>query len=141
MKGIVFALAGGFFLTFQSVANATISSQIGTWQAAAITQLTGFVAALLIVLALRDQTYRQLRQVSLLYASGGTLAAIVLFCNMTAVHRMGVTLTIAVFLIAQLVMAIAIDGKGWLDMPKKRIGRMQIAGVLLMVAGVLVLKW
>ncbi|PSL41016.1 transporter family-2 protein [Planomicrobium soli] len=141
MKGIMFALAGGFFLTFQSVANATISKEIGTWQAAAMTQLTGFVVAILIVAFIRDQSYRQLNQVSPLYASGGALAAIVLFSNMTAVHRMGVTLTIGIFLIAQLVMAIIIDTKGWFDMSKKKINRMQIAGVMLMIAGVIILKW
>lgn len=141
MKGIFFALAGGFFLTLQSVANAEISSHIGTWQAAAMTQLTGFIFALLIVVLIRDRTYRQLNRVSPIYASGGMLAAIVLFCNMTAVHIMGVTLTIGVFLIAQLVMALAIDGKGWFDMSKKKISRTQIVGVLLMIAGVIVLKW
>lgn len=141
MKGILFALAGGFFLTFQSVANATIGGQIGTWQAAAMTQLTGFVLALLIVLLLRDKSYRQIRGVSPLYASGGLLAALVLFSNMTAVHRMGVTLTIGVFLIAQLIAAVIIDHKGWFEMNKKKIGRTQAAGVLLMIAGVIVLKW
>lgn len=140
MKGILFALLGGFFLTFQSVANATISSQIGSWQAAAMTQLTGFVLAIAIVIVIRDRSYRQLAQVSPLYASGGLLAAIVLFSNMTAVHIMGVTLTIAIFLIAQLVLALAIDSKGWFDMSKKKIGRAQIAGVLMMIAGVIILK-
>ncbi|ANU11091.1 hypothetical protein A1A1_13742 [Planococcus antarcticus DSM 14505] len=141
MKGMLFALAGGFFLTFQSVANATISDSIGTWQAATMTQFTGFVLAILIVLLLRDQSYRNLTQVPPLYASGGMLAAVVLYSNMTAVHRMGVTLTIGVFLIAQLVTAVLIDGKGWFDMAKQKIGRTQIAGLLLMIAGVIVLKW
>ncbi|MFB1082691.1 DMT family transporter [Jeotgalibacillus sp. JSM ZJ347] len=140
MKGVIFALAGGFFLTFQSVANATISDQIGTWQAAAMTQLTGFVLAVLIVLALRDRSYKDLGQVPKLYASGGALAAIVLFSNITAVHLMGVTLTIGIFLIAQLVAAIFIDKFGWFDMIKKNISRTQIIGVCLMILGVIVLK-
>ena len=141
MKGVIFALAGGFFLTFQSVANATISDSIGTWQAATMTQFTGFVLALMIVLVLRDQSYRNLTQVPLLYASGGLLAAVVLYSNMTAVHQMGVTLTIGVFLIAQLITAVLIDGKGWFDMAKQTIGRTQVAGLLLMIIGVIVLKW
>lgn len=140
MKGVLFALLGGFFLTFQSVANATISDQIGSWQAAAMTQLTGFVLAILIVIIIRDRSYQQLTHVSPLYAAGGMLAAIVLFSNMTAVHIMGVTLTIAVFLIAQLVLALAIDGRGWFDMSQKKIGRTQIVGVLMMIAGVIILK-
>lgn len=141
MKGILFALAGGFFLTFQSVANATIGNQIGTWQAATMTQMTGFVLAILLVLLLKDRSYRQIQEVSPLYASGGLLAAIVLFSNMTAVHRMGVTLTIGVFLIAQLMAAVVIDHKGWFDMNKKKISRTQAAGVFLMITGVVVLKW
>lgn len=141
MKGIFFALAGGFFLTFQSVANATISDSIGTWQAATMTQFTGFVLALMIVIMLRDRSYRNIKQVPPLYASGGMLAAVVLYSNMTAVHRMGVTLTIGIFLIAQLIAAVMIDSKGWFDMTKQRIGRTQIAGLLLMIVGVIVLKW
>ncbi|MGH2318048.1 DMT family transporter [Planococcus sp. 4-30] len=141
MRGIFFALAGGFFLTFQSVANATISTGIGTWQAATMTQFTGFVLALLIVVMLGDRSYLNLKTVPPLYASGGMLAAVVLYSNMTAVHRMGVTLTIGIFLIAQLVAAVMIDSKGWFDMAKQRIGRTQIAGLLLMIAGVIVLKW
>lgn len=141
MKGILFALAGGFFLTFQSVANATISSQIGSWQAATMTQLTGFVLAIAIVAVIRDSSYRRLDQVSPLYASGGALAAIVLFANMTAVHIMGVTLTIAIFLIAQLVLALIIDSRGWFDMAQKKISRAQVLGVLMMIAGVIILKF
>lgn len=141
LKGIFFALAGGFFLTFQSVANATISDSIGTWQAATMTQFTGFVLAILIVIVLRDRSYWNLKNVPLLYASGGLLAAIVLYTNMTAVHRMGVTLTIGIFLIAQLLTAVLVDAKGWFDMAKQRIGVTQIAGLLLMIVGVVVLKW
>lgn len=141
LKGIFFALAGGFFLTFQSVANATISNSIGTWQAAAMTQFTGFVLALLIVIVLRDRSYQNLNNVPPLYASGGMLAAIVLYSNMTAVHRMGVTLTIGLFLIAQLIAAVLIDSKGWFDMAKQRIGPTQVVGLLLMIAGVVVIKW
>lgn len=141
MKGIVFALLGGFFLTFQSVANAVISEQIGTWQAAAMTQLTGFVLAVMIVFMLRDRSIRELKNVPPLYASGGLLAAVILFSNMTAIHLMGVTLTISIFLIAQLVAAIVIDKKGWLDVAKKKVGTPQVVGVCLMVLGLVVLKW
>lgn len=43
MKGVIFALLGGACITLQGVANARISQDIGTWQAATITQLTGFI--------------------------------------------------------------------------------------------------
>ncbi len=141
MRGILFAISGGFFLTLQSVANARISNSIGTWQAATLTQMTGFVVALLITLILRDRTFRQMKEVKLLYLSGGALAAAVLFSNMTAVHLMGVTLTISLFLIAQLGLALVIDWNGWFGMIKRRFQLPQVIGILMMIGGVLILKW
>ncbi|WP_214721811.1 DMT family transporter [Exiguobacterium sp. s192] len=141
MRGILFAISGGFFLTLQSVANARISNSIGTWQAATLTQMTGFVVALLITLILRDRTFLQMKEVKLLYLSGGALAAAVLFSNMTAVHLMGVTLTISLFLIAQLGLALVIDWNGWFGMIKRRLQLPQVIGILMMIGGVLILKW
>ena len=141
MRGILFAISGGFFLTLQSVANARISNSIGTWQAATLTQMTGFVVALLITLILRDRTFWQMKEVKLLYLSGGALAAAVLFSNMTAVHLMGVTLTISLFLIAQLGLALVIDWNGWFGMIKRRLQLPQVIGILMMIGGVLILKW
>ena len=141
MRGILFAISGGFFLTLQSVANAQISNSIGTWQAATLTQMTGFVVALLITVILRDRTFRQMKEVKLLYLSGGALAAAVLFSNMTAVHLMGVTLTISLFLIAQLGLALVIDWNGWFGMIKRRLQLPQVIGILMMIGGVLILKW
>ncbi|WP_370147967.1 DMT family transporter [Exiguobacterium profundum] len=141
MRGILFAISGGFFLTLQSVANARISSQIGTWQAATLTQFTGFVVALLVMLVLRDRTYVEMRHVKPLYLSGGAFAAIILFSNMTAVHKLGVTMTISLFLIAQLALALVIDWRGWFGMLRRKLNGAQLIGVFMMIAGVILLKW
>lgn len=141
MRGVLFAMSGGFFLTLQSVANARISSQIGTWQAATLTQFTGFVVALLVMLVLRDRTYVEMRHVKPLYLSGGAFAAIILFSNMTAVHKLGVTMTISLFLIAQLALALVIDWRGWFGMVRRKLNGAQLIGVFMMIAGVIILKW
>ena len=141
MRGVLFAISGGFFLTLQSVANARISSQIGTWQAATLTQFTGFVVAILVMLVLRDRTYVEMRHVKPLYLSGGAFAAIILFSNMTAVHKLGVTMTISLFLIAQLALALVIDWRGWFGMVRRKLNGAQLIGVFMMIAGVILLKW
>ncbi|HAL00869.1 MAG TPA: hypothetical protein DCP50_07850, partial [Exiguobacterium sp.] len=71
MRGVLFAIAGGFFLTLQSVANARISQTIGTWQAATITQMTGFIVAILLAIVLRDRSFSAMRRVKPLYLAGG----------------------------------------------------------------------
>ena len=134
-------MSGGFFLTLQSVANARISTQILTWQSATLTQYTGFDVELIVMLVLRDRTYVEMRHVKPLYLSGGAFAAIILFSNMTAVHKLGVTMTISLFLIAQLALALVIDWRGWFGMVRRKLNGAQLIGVFMMIAGVILLKW
>ncbi|MFS0654936.1 DMT family transporter [Bacillus sp. 179-C3.3 HS] len=140
MKGVIFALIGGACITLQGVANARISQDIGTWQAATITQLTGFLLSLLILLIVRDGHIRELKKVKPLYLMGGAFAAIIIFNEVTAIQMIGVTLTISALLIAQLTSTFAIDAKGWFGVQKKKMKWPHYAGILLMIAGVIILK-
>ncbi|EDW23091.1 hypothetical protein C2W59_02287 [Bacillus pumilus] len=140
MKGVIFALLGGACITLQGVANARISQDIGTWQAATITQLTGFIISLVILLIVRDGHFREYRKVQPLYLIGGAFAAIIIFNEVTAIQIIGVTLTIAALLIAQLAFTFAIDAKGWFGVQKKKMKWPHYAGILLMVTGVIILK-
>ncbi|CAM4500151.1 transporter family-2 protein [Paenibacillus endophyticus] len=140
MKGSLFALLAGAFITLQGVANSRISQDIGTWQAAALTQLTGFVMALLILLVVRDGRWQAFRQVKPIYLTGGAFAAVIIFGNVTAIHHMGVTFTISAVLIAQLCLTFWIDARGWFGLEKRRIRLPQLIGIGMMVAGVVILK-
>lgn len=140
MKGVLFAFLGGAFITLQGVANTRISGAIGTWQAASLTQLTGFLAALLVFLFVRDGTWGQFKQVKPLYLAGGALAAAIIFSNVTAIQHVGVTLTIAVLLIAQLLFTFVIDSNGWFGVVKQKVRLPQVIGIAMMVAGVVILK-
>ncbi|MFC7372293.1 DMT family transporter [Fictibacillus iocasae] len=141
MKGILFAIIGGLFITLQGVANAQIGTEIGTWQAATVTQFTGFVAALFLMMLFRDKTWRHYRKVKPLYLTAGSFAAIIIFSNITAIHEIGVTLTIASVLIAQLAIAFFTDIFGWFSVAKQRMQLPQFVGIAMMVAGVLILSF
>ncbi|MEK3884578.1 DMT family transporter [Paenibacillus sp. PL2-23] len=140
MKGWIYAVLGGGFIALQGAANARISEDIGTWQAATITQFTGFVTALLIALALRDGSFRDLKRVKPLYWFGGAFAAAVIYSNVTAIQSIGLTLTVAAVLIAQLAMSFLIETRGWFGIPKQSMGLPQFLGIAMMIIGVLVLK-
>lgn len=140
MRGSLFAFFAGAFLTLQGVANSRISTDIGTWQAATITQLIGFLTALLILLLLRDDKWRQLGNVNPSYLTGGAFGAIIIFSNVTAIHRIGVTLTIALLLIAQLSLTFVIDHRGWFGVKKRKMRLPQFVGIGMMIAGVAILR-
>ncbi|WP_289355233.1 MULTISPECIES: DMT family transporter [unclassified Paenibacillus] len=140
MAGILFALLGGAFITLQGVANSRISQDIGTWQAATITQFTGFVLAFILLLLVRDGKWRRIKQVKPLYLTSGALAAIIICSNITSIHHVGVTLTIAVVLIAQLSVTFIVDSKGWFGVAKQKMKLAQFIGIGMMIAGVIILK-
>jgi transporter family-2 protein len=141
MKGILFALLGGAFITLQGVANTRISNDIGTWQAATITQLTGFVLAFIILLFVRDRKWAGMKQVKPLYLMGGAFGAIVIFSNVTAIQKVGVTLTISAILIAQLTLTFMIDSNGWFGLVKQKVKLPQLIGIAMMIAGVVILRF
>lgn len=139
MRGIWIAFLGGAFLTLQGVFNSRISQDIGTWQAAAVTQLTGFVAALLILMFVSKKEWKGLKQVFPLYLTGGSFGAVIIFTNVTAIHYIGVTLTTSILLIAQLGITFLIDSRGWFGLPRHKMRLPQLVGIGLMIAGVVVL--
>lgn len=141
MKGLIFAFLGGAFITLQGVANARISQDIGTWQTASITQLTGFLAALFVLIFAVKGQWQGLRKVRPLYLIGGTFGAIVVFSNVTAIHFIGVTLTVSAMLIAQLGMTFLIDRNGWFGVKKQKMRMPQLIGITMMVVGVMILGW
>ncbi|REK76748.1 DMT family transporter [Paenibacillus paeoniae] len=139
MKGIIYACLAGAFLTLQGTANAAIGDEIGAWQAAALTQGTGFAAALLIVLLLGDKSWRNLNQVKPIYRLGGGFAAFILFSNITAYNQNGAALTVASLLIAQMIATLTMEKAGWFGTATGRLRKSQWAGLALMVIGILCL--
>lgn len=139
MKGSLFALLAGAFITLQGVANTRISRDIGTWQTAAMTQFTGFTAALLVLIFVRDAHWKMFRQIRPLYLCGGALGAVIIFCNVTAFQQIGATRSISFLLIAQLCLTFLIDSNGWFGVIKQKMGMPQFLGLTMMIAGVAIL--
>lgn len=141
MRGFLFAFLGGAFITLQGVANTRISQDIGTWQAATVTQLTGFLMALLILMFIRDGKWKKFKKVNPLYLTGGAFGAVIIFSSVEAIQLIGVTLSISAILIAQLSLTFVIDGNGWFGVVKQRMRLPQFIGIGLMIIGVVILRF
>lgn len=140
MKGIIFALLGGACITLQGVANTRISSDMGTWQAATITQFTGFILAAIILMFVRDVNLQGLKQVKPLYLAGGAFGAVIIFSEVSAIQQIGVTFTISALLIAQLFLTFLVDSNGWFGVVKQKMKLPQFLGIALMITGVVIMK-
>ncbi|AET57747.1 hypothetical protein HPL003_04900 [Paenibacillus terrae HPL-003] len=140
MRGILFAFLGGTCITLQGVANTRISHDIGTWQAATVTQLTGVILAALVWMFTRDGSLAEMKQVKPMYLLGGAFAAIIIFSEVTAIQHIGVTFTISALLIAQLCLTFLVDINGWFGVVKQKMKLPQFIGIGMMIAGVIILK-
>ncbi|AHM68315.1 membrane protein [Paenibacillus polymyxa] len=140
MRGILFAFLGGACITLQGVANTRISQDIGTWQAATVTQLIGFILAASVWMFTKDGRVSEMKEVKPMYLWGGAFAAIIIFSEVTAIQHIGVTFTISALLIAQLCLTFLVDIKGWFGIVKQKMKLPQFIGIGMMIAGVIILK-
>lgn len=141
LKGIIFALIAGTCITLQGVINSRISQDIGTLPAIAVTQFAGFCLALFILLWVRDGRLSQLKKVKPLYLFAGAFGVFIIFNEVTAIHLIGVTVTMSMILVAQIVTAFLIDVRGWFENEKPSFGAPQFIGVAMMIIGVLIMQF
>jgi len=67
---------------------------------------------------------------------GGLCGAAIVFGNAWLVSKLGVGVFVMALLIGQLALSLLMEHRGWLGAPRKPISWVQIVGILLMVAGV-----
>lgn len=135
------AFLAGALITIQGVFNAKISEDIGTWQTASLTQFIGFIVTIFLLTIVPDPSWKKLKHVKPLFITGGSFGAIIIFCNITAIIQIGVTLSIAILLIAQLFLTYLIDQNGWFGYLKQRVQIQQLIGIGMMIVGVVILKF
>ncbi|MDE7553370.1 DMT family transporter [Bacillus tropicus] len=138
MKGIVFAVLAGIFITLQGTFNAKLSSQIGIWSTSIITHFIGFFIATTIFLLKKEEKIANLKDVKKIYLVAGALGGLIICAETVAIHSMGVTVTAGTLMVAQLLTATFIEMKGLFQMKKIQMERYHIVGTIVMMLGIVV---
>ena len=138
MKGILFAVFGGVFITLQGTFNAKLSSDIGIWSTSIMTHLIGFLIATTIFLLKKEEKVTDLKSVKKVYLAAGALGGLIICAETMAIYSMGVTLTAGTLMVAQLLTATVIEMKGLFHIKKMQMERYHIVGTLVMILGIVV---
>ncbi|OHX31752.1 DMT family transporter [Bacillus mycoides] len=138
MKGILFAVFGGVFITLQGTFNAKLSSDIGIWSTSIMTHLIGFLIATTIFLLKKEEKVTDLKGVKQVYLAAGALGGLIICAETMAIYSMGVTLTAGTLMVAQLLTATVIEMKGLFHIKKIQMERYHIVGTIVMILGVFV---
>lgn len=72
---------------------------------------------------------------------GGILGAVIVYGNAWLIPLIGVSAFMMALLIGQLLLSLLMERQGWLGAPKKHISWTQYAGIIIMLAGVFMIKF
>ena len=138
MKGIIFAVFAGIFITLQGTFNAKLSSHIGIWSTSIITHLIGFIIATTVFLLKKEEKVTDLKSVKKIYLVAGAFGGFIICAETMAIYSLGVTLTAGTLMVAQLLTATVIEMKGLFHIKKIQMERYHIVGTIIMIIGIVV---
>ncbi|HDV8359072.1 TPA: DMT family transporter [Bacillus cereus] len=136
MKGILFAVFAGIFITLQGTFNAKLSSHIGIWSTSIITHLIGFIIATTVFLLKKEEKVTDLKSVKKIYLVAGAFGGFIICAETMAIYSLGVTLTAGTLMVAQLLTATVIEMKGLFHIKKIQMERYHIVGTIVMIIGI-----
>ncbi|MCC6411671.1 MAG: DMT family transporter [Saprospiraceae bacterium] len=140
---MLLALIAGAILPVQAALNARVGQihQNPFWPSL-ISFLVGTVALAVYILIARvpTPTMTLLKQTPIAYWTPGLLGAVYVTSVVLITPRLGVTLTFAMIVTGQMLIALLIDQYGLMGVPIKEISPLRILGALLLVAGVVLVR-
>ncbi|OKA30004.1 DMT family transporter [Bacillus cereus] len=138
MKGIIFAVLAGIFITLQGTFNAKLSSHIGIWSTSIVTHLIGFIIATTVFLLKKEEKVTELKSVKKVYLVAGAFGGFIICAETMAIYSLEVTLTAGTLMVAQLLTATVIEMKGLFRIKKIQMERYHIVGTIVMIIGIAV---
>jgi transporter family-2 protein len=140
---VVLTVITGGILPIQAGLNSKLARASGSSVIAAlISFLVGTVALVLYLIITRRETvqWRALKAVPLWFFVGGLIGAFYVAVITYIVPGLGTALTFSLVVAGQMIAAMVIDHYGWLGMTVKEISLGRMAGVILLIAGVIMIR-
>ncbi len=140
---IILALAAGMMMPTQGAINTKLASYVESPVTAAFISFFVGTIALFGYLLISGTSLNSLtnsKNAPVIAWTGGLLGAFFVSAIAASVPRLGVALTFSLAIAGQMLITLAIDHFGFLDVPIKEISLARIFGVVLIVAGVIVIR-
>jgi transporter family-2 protein len=135
---VLLAAGAGGFVGLQAPVNARLGRQVGSLQAATVSFLVGTIALILLA-SLSSGGLSGIGNVSKApwwALIGGLLGAFYVTVALLTVRTLGVSGLTAIVVAGQLASAAVVDRFGLLGIPRQHLGAPRIAGLVLLLAGV-----
>jgi len=134
------AMAVGTFITLMLFVNGSLQMAFGASRSLVIIHATGTIAVLAFLL-LKRASFKTRTEVKPYLYLAGVLGVLLVFFNITTVSSIGLTLSIALGLVGQIIASSIVDHYGLFALEKRRANIKKLAGFALISAGIAVMAW
>jgi len=138
---VLMMVASGAIMAFQAPINHALKTHVGTFESSLVSFMVGTAALVAVVLCTREGHLGNLKNVSWWHLLGGLIGAVFVTATLLAAPRIGVTGMIVAALAGQMTAALVIDRLGLLGMAPKPVDLPRVAGLLLLVASMVLINW
>jgi transporter family-2 protein len=137
-KGIALLLSAfaGMLVAMQPPINSKLGGAVGTFAAATISFMVGTVVLFVVAIASGGSHVGGLRGVPWWYFAGGFIGAVFVASSLVTVRTLGAGGVVAATIAGQLTGSVVIDQFGLLGLDKQPLNVGQVAGIVLLAAGV-----
>jgi bacterial/archaeal transporter family-2 protein len=135
---VLVGVGAGCLVGMQAPVNSRLGKTVGGLQAASFSFLVGTLALVSLTFVLRGGlgSFGRLGHVPWWAMIGGLLGAVYVFVALEAVRTLGASGLTAVVITGQLAISVLVDRLGLLGVEKQQVGLSRILGLVLLVAGV-----
>lgn len=135
------SLASGILIALMITANGLAASIFGNWISLVVINLVGLLTAG-IVLVIKRSMNNLTNGVPFIYLFGGAIGVITVLFNNICVNNIGVTMTMGLALVGQIITSAITEHFGKLGMAKKKATLKKAPAYILMIAGaVIMIVW
>jgi transporter family-2 protein len=142
MFGFLIALLSGALMSVQGVFNTQVTKSSGIWVANAFVQFTALLVCLAGWLITDRSSFSSLWKVEPKYMLlGGVIGAFITYTVIKSMDMLGPARAVMLIVIAQLIVAYAIELLGWFGVQKQPLELRKIVGMAIAIAGIIIFKW
>lgn len=136
-------VAAGASVAFQQVLNANLRIQIGSpWWAAAASYFVGLLFTLVVAVIVPGPKLTEVLpgNGNWLPWTGGIFGAIFIAITILMLPRLGATTTISLIIVGQMALSLVMDHYGLMGLPQHPVNLVKLAGVGLLLLGVILIR-
>lgn len=136
LYGVVFSILSGILVSLQGIFNTRASEHIGLWHTNTLVHGSGFILALIILMAVSKISFANIKDVNPFYLLGGVLGVLIVFSVMKGISALGASYAITILIVTQIITNALINYFGIFGEHVITFSWTQILGLLMMIGGI-----